>query len=121
MSAWGIYLWRMVDDVRDVAGVASIMLLFLAACLFAASCDEFLGIDMVAARRWAKRCVAVGVVCVATFLLVPRSSTVALMWVVPRIVNSEAVKRDLPELYDLAVEALRGELRELGKKGGDGK
>ncbi len=44
----------------------------------------------------------------AVFL--PSSNTFAAMVVIPRITESEAIQKDLPELYKAAVEKLKEEL-----------
>lgn len=44
----------------------------------------------------------------ATFI--PSSKTVAMMVVIPAIVNSEPIQKDLPELYKIGVEALKESL-----------
>ena len=42
--------------------------------------------------------------------LVPSSKTVAMMVVIPAIAQSKVVQKDLPDIYDIAVTALKGAL-----------
>jgi len=42
--------------------------------------------------------------------LMPSTKTLCAMFVVPAIVNSQAVQKDFPELYALAVEKLKSQL-----------
>lgn len=55
------------------------------------------------------------VICVAVFsflaaVLMPSTKTLCAVVVVPAIANSEAVQKDFPELYTLAVEKLKEQL-----------
>ena len=40
-----------------------------------------------------------------------------MMYVVPHIAESQAVKQDIPELYDLGVDALKDWLKQKKTKG----
>jgi hypothetical protein len=44
------------------------------------------------------------------FTLMPSTNTLAAMFIAPAIANSEVVQKDVPELYNLAVEALKQKL-----------
>lgn len=57
--------------------------------------------------RWGKR---FGITAFVVFLIgcfVPSSREVAMFYVVPRIAESDVIKRDVPELYDMGVSALK--------------
>lgn len=43
-------------------------------------------------------------------LLTPSSDAIAMMIVIPKLVNSEVVQKDIPELYTIALNALKSEL-----------
>ena len=43
-------------------------------------------------------------------LFIPSSEAIAVMVVVPKLVNSEVVQKDIPELYSIAIEALKSKL-----------
>lgn len=45
----------------------------------------------------------------ATFM--PPSKTIAMMYVIPEIANSAVIKQDVPEIYNLAVDALKDQLK----------
>ena len=52
-------------------------------------------------------------------IFVPSKKDLAIIYVVPKIIESKIVKEDLPELYSKGVEALKRELDNIGvKKGG---
>jgi uncharacterized membrane-anchored protein len=50
-------------------------------------------------------------------LFIPTSKEMAMIYVVPQITESQVVKQDIPELYDLGVNALKDWLKQT--KGGD--
>ena len=50
-------------------------------------------------------------------IFVPTSKQMAMIYVVPQITESQVVKQDIPELYDLGVNALKDWLKQT--KGGD--
>lgn len=43
-------------------------------------------------------------------VFIPSSKTIAVMYAVPAIVNSPAVQKDLPELYQMGVSSLKEQL-----------
>lgn len=49
-------------------------------------------------------------VCVVGFVLTPTSKEMAMIYTVPAITRSDFVQKDLPELYDLGVQALKEKL-----------
>lgn len=51
-------------------------------------------------------------------LFIPTSKEMAMIYVVPQITESQVVKQDIPELYDLGVNALKDWLKQTK---GDGK
>jgi hypothetical protein len=50
-------------------------------------------------------------------LFTPTTKEMAMIYVVPQITESQVVKQDIPELYDLGVNALKDWLKQT--KGGD--
>ena len=61
--------------------------------------------------------VPVWVVALLGLLFVPNSKQMAMIYVVPALTESQVVKQDIPELYDLGVNALKDWLKQT--KGGD--
>lgn len=124
LSPWLIYLWGIADSlfglflaIAIVSGVTAFVVAVTIA--FARSNNTMypslyanLDPDAVAARRWpiVRR---VGI-CAAMFALIaaltPSSKTIAIMVVAPAIVNSEPIQKDLPEIYNLAKDALKDAL-----------
>ena len=52
-----------------------------------------------------------------TSVFVPTTKEMAMIYVVPQITESQVVKQDIPELYDLGVNALKDWLKQT--KGGN--
>lgn len=57
------------------------------------------------------------VIAIIGVLFTPTSKEMAMIYVVPQITESQVVKQDIPELYDLGVNALKDWLKRT--KGGD--
>lgn len=51
-------------------------------------------------------------------IFIPTSKQMAMIYVVPSITESQVVKQDIPELYDLGVDALKDWLKNNKKEGG---
>ena len=56
--------------------------------------------------------VPVWVAALLGLLFVPNSKQMAMIYVVPALTESQVVKQDIPELYDLGVNALKDWLKE---------
>lgn len=56
--------------------------------------------------------VPVWLFCLIGALFIPNSKQMAMIYVVPQITESQAVKQDIPELYDLGVNALKDWLKQ---------
>lgn len=52
------------------------------------------------------------IICAILSALVPDSKTVAAMVVIPAIAQSEAIQKDAPELYKMAIDRLKETLAE---------
>jgi len=60
---------------------------------------------------------AVAALALLATALLPSSRTIAAMYVLPRIAESRVIQTDLPELYDMAIGALKDQLSEHGDDG----
>ena len=56
-------------------------------------------------------------ICLFGLLFTPTTKEIAMIYVVPHITESQIVKQDIPELYDLGVNALKDWLKK--DNGGD--
>ena len=55
-------------------------------------------------------------VCVLGVLFTPTSKEMAMIYVVPHLAESQVVKQDIPEVYDLGVKALKDWLKKETKE-----
>lgn len=104
-----IYLWQLADGLKDTVLVMG--LLFAVPTLVCA---------MIGHIEESKRALigsAFSFVCAMMLFLVgiftPSSKTIAMMYVIPKLADSEVIKKDVPEMYEMAKEALR---EYVGKK-----
>ena len=113
MTPLNIYLWQQADSFD-----LSLCMLALGCCLTGL---VFTAFSIVAEGDFEKstldRCRKIGLRAVAVFAvaatlatLLPSSKTIALMYVLPEIANSKVMQQDVPELYDMAVKALKDQL-----------
>lgn len=106
MTPFTIYLWQLADSIKDLFGVVAIILGCAAGfLLFIATLEQEALLVKIGA-----------ILLVATFLfgactaLIPSSKTIAMMIAIPAIANSEPIQKDLPELYQLAKDALKEQI-----------
>lgn len=106
MSAWLIYLWTRLDSLNILLNLSSIVLLLITIIFFLVgkiSLDNSL-ITM------SKRAGITGIVVIVLSVLTPTKKDTAIIYVVPKLVNSEIVMKDCPELAKLGIEALKQQL-----------
>ena len=113
MSPWLIYWWSQADVLRDMLGVSSLGVLVVIGGVAAMMAGE--GVEI---PRWMRAATVASALCGIVSLLIPSSRTIALMYVLPRVAESDVIQRDMPELYGLAIDALKAELAS-GIGGGD--
>ena len=64
-----------------------------------------------------KTITSIWLIAIIGMLFTPTSKQMAMIYVVPQITESQVVKQDIPELYDLGVNALKDWLKQT--KGGN--
>lgn len=110
LSPFIIYLWGITDAIGHVfefLAVGSVILMtvfgIITIAAHADKCEEIAKLF-----RWPLFCsVIAALIFVPIQSLIPSSKTVALMVVVPAILNSEPIQKDLPEIYRMAKDALK--------------
>lgn len=92
-----IYFWGQADLIRGLLLVAGAL--------------SFFGMIVTADER-PKNKLPFWLMIIFTTLggLFPSSNTIATMVILPEIVNSEVIQKDLPEIYKMAIEKLKAEL-----------
>lgn len=110
ITPWTIYLITLLGDVRVAAGLltsvgaAVVVLQVLYACLcYDVAMNNGTVIEKLKEMKgFFKKVVAGTAVCGAITILVPSSTTLAAMYVLPAVVNSELVQELPGELVELA-------------------
>ena len=113
MTTTVIYLWGIADDINAAALSIAVAGFIIAGFLLIASfaCEaESDKEQSAAAMRGFRKALITGCVALTVTVLAPSSKTIAAMVVIPAIANSDAIKRDLPDIYNAAVNQLKEEL-----------
>lgn len=113
MNPWLIYAFGQVDNVREVLGMTAMCVGVAGGMIITFSPLEGNGVP-----RSVRNAIVAAVLAGLVALALPSSRTIALMYVLPRVADSEAIQRDVPELYRLAVDALKSELSDGINNGG---
>lgn len=110
LTPFTVYLIMQADNVCG---------LFVGLTILSGSAGLILGIARAAEDYIAKTRVYVTVATIFVIGLLgiaamPSTKTLAAMFVVPALANSDFIKKDAPELYDLAIGKLKEQLKPTG-------
>jgi hypothetical protein len=112
MNMMSMYMLTRLDTLSSFFGIT---------CFLSASCitGVLIYANMEDAfnelRRAIKYSVIALIISTCGVILIPSTKEMAAIIVVPKIVNSTAVQKDVPELYSLGVEWLKDKLGKDGK------
>lgn len=113
MNAWTIYWWTRLDKLSELFDIITV--LYVLALIGVSLFWGFSTIDGDA--EWSAKCRKLfktylrGVLifgALSTFT--PNSKEFAMMYVLPKVINSQCIQKDFPELYDLAMKAIKEKL-----------
>ena len=115
-----MYWFTRLDGFNVFFGISCFILGFSLAitivCFLATSdpngCDQHAHAVSKTMLKWL---VPTWLVCVIGLLFTPTTKEMAMIYVVPRITESQIIKQDLPELYDLGINALKDVLKKHTK------
>ena len=119
-----IYLWTRLDPILITSVITAVISgIISAACSFsyvievstygANSDDAKLG------KRIVKKCLPVFIVSVILWVFIPCQKDAAMIYVIPKMAQSEtfnAISKETPEITKLALEALKETLQGMTKK-----
>jgi hypothetical protein len=108
-----IYLFGIVDDVRMMCIFIGIIsaIAFLGlyiSCMIDLSENQAISLAVSKTRN---RSGIAAIITISCGVLIPDSKTLAAMVVVPAIMRSEPIQRDVPELYNLAIQSIKDSLK----------
>jgi len=116
ISPLTIYLWQFVDYARESMQVGwgilmttTVVFGILSLCARSSDADASEETKK-SLLSWTKRMGVFTTIVGIIFTLTPTSKTIAMMVIIPKIVDSKVVQQDLPEIYDLALKALKEQL-----------
>lgn len=115
MTWWMIYLWTRLDIVIGFSILAFVISILASLCaLMFATCGS--EEERILAKRFYKIPLSILIVSILSLLLVPSKDDMALIYVVPKMTQSETFKHiveSTPEITNLGLEVLQKELKEL--------
>ena len=115
MSWWMIYLWTRLDIVIGFSILAFIISILALVCALMFATYGFEE-ERILAKRFYKIPLSILIVSILSLLLVPSKDDMALIYVVPKMAQSETFKHiteSTPEITKLGLEVLQKELKEL--------
>lgn len=117
ITPFQIYLWGIADQLHE-ALLAAIIITAIMTVLFGIFCAFFsepgTDNDVAKSKKWLSRCITMFTTSVFLLMaksILPSSKTIACILVIPAITNSQPIQKDLPDLYNMAVDALKSELK----------
>lgn len=108
-----IYLWQLADSLRSTFQGFTSAAAIPAVILFVAS---LMGYDLIekdflsSMRKWGRRLIIISAALGILQAMIPSSNTIAMMVVIPKIAESKVIQQDLPEMYDIAIKALKEQI-----------
>lgn len=85
-----------------------------------ALCEEQIDDDATFIKKFASRTLKILsiplILALSGLIFVPTSQEMAMIYVVPRLAESQVIKQDIPEIYDLGMNALKDWLKDTKKE-----
>lgn len=106
MSTFDIWLWLKLDDIRYALGFSTFALFVVS--LFVCAIKAEIG-----SSKWYRLPVfiaSVAAISGISAVLIPSAKQAAAIYVTPKIVESRVFTNDIPELYGMAVDALKAKM-----------
>lgn len=112
ITPFTVYLVLQMDAIITASQIIGAFCTIITAILYAiqALLYDDKGVQDALTKLPRKLIAWLAIIFVPVSVLLPKSSTLAAMLIAPAIANSEVVQKDVPELYNLAVEALKQKL-----------
>lgn len=118
-----MYWFTRLDGINAILSIAGIImsfaLLFLTVVYFAETVnatDQEDEKELNVMKKWIKGLLLPWIFVILGVLFIPTSKELAMIYVVPSITESQVIKQDLPEIYDLGVKSLKNWLKDKAEK-----
>ena len=124
MNSWMIYLWTRLDPILTASVITAVVSGIISAMCsigYAVEVASY-GEDTDDAKlcKWVvKKCLPVFIASLILWVFVPCQKDAAMIYVVPKMAQSEtfnAISKETPEITKLALEALKETLQSMTKK-----
>lgn len=104
ISPWIIYLWGIADRISTGSCILFGITVISSIVLLVVCFEDNFEYRVFRAFKWSiSLCVFGGLIAI----FMPTSKIIAMMTVIPKIAQSTVIQKDLPELYSVAIEALK--------------
>lgn len=118
-----LYWITRLDEINDlfmfiiIFGTCALAMLSVANVVAACNTydDEAVFLKKITSK-WIKILLFPWVLALFGIIFVPTSKEMAMIYVVPQITESQVIKQDIPEVYDLGVKALKDWLKKETKR-----
>lgn len=118
-----MYWFTRLDGINAILSIAGVImsfaLLFLIVVYFGESVsanDQEDEKELNIMKKWIKGLLLPWIFVLLGVLFIPTSKELAMIYVVPSITESQVIKQDLPEIYDLGVKSLKNWLKDKTEK-----
>ncbi len=113
MELW-LYLWSISGNVQTLFVVCGIVLSVGGMFMFV-EMSEF---EESPEFSWTILIPMLGVTMLLLSALIPCKKDIAMIYIVPKIANSDIIQKDVPEMYDLAKDRIKELISDGEKTGG---
>jgi hypothetical protein len=118
-----MYWFTRLDGINAILSIAGVLitfaLVFLIVVYFGATVNLTDAEDekeLNIMKKWIKGLLLPWIFVLLGVLFIPTSKELAMIYVVPSITESQVIKQDLPEIYDLGVKSLKNWLKDKSEK-----
>ena len=120
MDWFTIYLWTRLDTIQVLLCIGTVISgitwVVCSMVWIMATVDGFEN-DAKKVKPFTKKALLWFVAVVIPFSLIPDSKEFAMMYAIPKVIESKAIKQDLPDIYDMAIKQLKKKI--MDKEGGE--
>jgi len=120
MDWFTIYLWTRLDTIQFIFGIGLVvsgLLVVVATMCWIMAAVEGMENDTKKMKPFVNKSLLWFISLTIPFALMPSSKDFAMMYAIPKIIESKAIKQDLPEIYDMAIKQLKKKI--IDKEGGE--
>lgn len=118
-----MYWFTRLDGINAILSIAGVIMSFALLFLIVVYFGETVSAngqedekELNIMKKWIKGLLLPWIFVLLGVLFIPTSKELAMIYVVPSITESQVIKQDLPEIYDLGVKSLKNWLKDKAEK-----